>query len=58
MTTHITAPNNRAFEITETATGWKLTLFENGEEAGGGVGGPDDYDFLLTQGEDFAYTDL
>lgn len=55
MTTHVTAPNNRAFEITETPTGWRLTLFEDGEEAGGGVGGPDDYDFLLTQGEDFAY---
>lgn len=52
------APNNRSFEITETASGWKLTLYEGGEEAGGGVGGPDDYDFLLTQGEDFAYTDM
>jgi hypothetical protein len=28
---------------------WKLTLYADGVEVGGGVGGPGDYDFLLEQ---------
>jgi hypothetical protein len=43
----------RAYDLTPTVTGWKLTLYEDGQEAGGGVGGPDDFDFLLDQAEDF-----
>jgi hypothetical protein len=44
----------RTFEIERTLTGWKLTMYEDGEEAGGGVGGADDYDFLLEQAQAFA----
>jgi hypothetical protein len=43
----------RTYEIEPTATGWKLTMYEDGEEVGGGVGGPDDYDFLLEQAAEF-----
>lgn len=43
----------RTYEIEPTATGWKLTMYENGEEVGGGVGGSDDYDFLLEQAVEF-----
>lgn len=44
----------RTFEIEQTLTGWKLTMYEDGELAGGGVGGPDDYDYLLGQAQAFA----
>lgn len=33
--------------------GWKLKLFEDGEEAGGGRGDDDDYDSLVEAGENF-----
>jgi hypothetical protein len=36
----------RTYEIREIPTGWKLTMYEDGVEEGGGVGGPDDYEFL------------
>lgn len=44
----------RSYELEPTADGWKLTLFEDGEEAGGGRGGEDDYDALLDAGQQFA----
>ena len=34
--------------------GWRLKLFEDGEEAGGGWGDEDDYDALLEAGQEFA----
>lgn len=43
----------RSYEIVRTASGWKLTMYEDGEEVGGGVGGHDDYDFLLEQAHEF-----
>lgn len=43
----------RAYDLTPIPTGWKLTLYEDGVEAGGGVGGHDDFDFLLDQAEEF-----
>lgn len=43
----------RTYEIVETPTGWKLTMYEDAIECGGGGGGPDDYDFLLQQAEEF-----
>jgi hypothetical protein len=43
----------RTYKIEPTATGWKLTMYEDGEEAGGGVGAPEDYDYLLKQAQDF-----
>jgi hypothetical protein len=45
---------NRTFEIEQTLTGWKLTMYEDGEAAGGGVGEPEDYDYLLEQAQAFA----
>lgn len=44
---------NRSYEIEPIPDGWKLTMFEDGEEAGGGKGGPDDYDSLMDAGEQF-----
>lgn len=44
---------DRGYEIIETLTGWRVVFFEGGEEVGGGVGGPDDYEWLLDQGEEF-----
>lgn len=43
----------RSYEIVQTPTGWKLTMYQHGVEVGGGVGGPHDYDFLLQQAEEF-----
>ena len=43
----------RTYEIEQTATGWKLTMYEDGEEVGGGVGGLNDYEFLLEQAAEF-----
>lgn len=43
----------RSYEIVETPMGWKLTMYENGVEFGCGVGGPEDYDFLLHLAEEF-----
>lgn len=43
----------RTYEITETPKGWKLTMYEDGEDVGQGVGGPDDYQWLTDQGEEF-----
>jgi len=43
----------RTYEITPTSSGWKLTMYEDGEEVGAGVGGPDDYEWLEDQGEEF-----
>jgi len=45
--------SGRSYEILQTATGWKLMMYEDGQEVGGGVGGHDDYDFLLRQAQDF-----
>jgi hypothetical protein len=48
----------RSYEVRSRPDGgWKLVLFEDGEEAGGGVGEADDYDFLIEQGEDFCGTE-
>lgn len=44
---------NRSYEINETLTGWKLTMYEDGEEVGQGVGEADDYQWLMDQGEEF-----
>jgi hypothetical protein len=44
----------RSYELEPVDGGWKLTLFEDGEEAGGGKGGEDDYESLLDAGEEFA----
>jgi hypothetical protein len=44
----------RTFKIQQTLTGWKLTMYEDGEEVGGGVGELEDYDFLLEQAQAFA----
>lgn len=44
---------NRSYELEPIEGGWKLTLWEDGEEAGGGKGGEDDYDFLMDSGEQF-----
>lgn len=44
---------NRTYEIEPVENGWRLKMFEDGEEVGGGVGGEDDYDFLLTQAQEF-----
>jgi hypothetical protein len=46
--------NVRTFDIVKTASGWKLTMYQNSQEVGGGVGGPDDYDFLLEQAMQFS----
>jgi len=35
---------------------WKLTLFEDGEEVGGGVGGLSDFDALTDIGLEFCET--
>ena len=43
----------RTFDIRKTEAGWKLTMYEDGKEAGGGVGGPDDHDFLISQAYQF-----
>lgn len=43
----------RRYEINETTWGWKLTMYEDDQEAGAGTGGPEDYDWLREQGEDF-----
>ncbi len=43
----------RTYELLETSSGWSLTMYEDSKEVGGGVGGPDDYDFLLEQALDF-----
>lgn len=43
----------RTYDIEPTPTGWKLTMYEDGEEFGRGVGGLDDYDFLLQQAMEF-----
>lgn len=43
----------RTYELIPTSTGWKLTMYDDGEEVGGGVGGPEDYDFLDEQGKQF-----
>lgn len=43
----------RSYEIEPIDGGWKLTLFEDGEEMGGGKGQEDDYDALLQAAEEF-----
>jgi hypothetical protein len=43
----------RRYEIAATESGWKLTMYEDDQEAGAGTGGPDDYEWLREQGEDF-----
>lgn len=43
----------RSYEISPTASGWKLTMYQDGEEVGGGVGGMDDFDFLVEQAMSF-----
>lgn len=43
----------RTYEMRETEDGWILKLYEDGEEVGGGAGGPDDYAFLLQAAEEF-----
>lgn len=43
----------RSYEIEPIDSGWRLRLYEDGEEAGGGKGGTDDYDALLDAGEQF-----
>lgn len=43
----------RTYKIEQTATGWKLTMYEDGEEVGGEVGGLDDYDSLLELAAEF-----
>lgn len=43
----------RTYEIFPVGDRWKLVLFEDGEDAGGGFGGSDDYDFLFDQGNEF-----
>lgn len=43
----------RTYEIVETPTGWKLMMYEGGEQVAGGVGGPDDYEFLEDQALEF-----
>ena len=45
----------RHYEICQTGFGWKLSLFQNNEQVGGGVGGPSDYHLLLDQALDFCY---
>lgn len=43
----------KRYEITQTKWGWKLTMYENDQEAGAGTGGPDDYEWLQERGEEF-----
>jgi len=43
----------RSYEIEPIDGGWKLTLFEDGEEMGGGKGQEEDYDALLQAAEEF-----
>lgn len=43
----------RSYELEPIDGGWRLKLFEDGEEAGGGKGGKDDYADLLQAGEEF-----
>lgn len=43
----------RSYEIEETATGWKLTMYEDDEEIGAAVGGPDDYEWIEEQALEF-----
>lgn len=45
---------DRSYEIQPRPDGtWKLTLFEDNEEVGGGVGEQEDYEYLLDQAEEF-----
>jgi hypothetical protein len=43
----------RSYEVNEIDTGWKLTMYEAGEEVGAALGGPNDYEWLLERGEEF-----
>lgn len=43
----------RSFELQPVEGGWKLTLYEDGDEAGGGRGTDDDYNDLYQAGEEF-----
>lgn len=43
----------RTYLIDETEDGFKLTLYEDGQELGAVVGGPDDFEFLERVAEDF-----
>lgn len=47
----------RSYEIEPIDGGWKLRLYEDGEEAGGGKGGEDDYGDLLAAAEEFCGID-
>lgn len=47
----------RSYEIEPHNGGWKLKLYEDGEEAGGGIGDAEDYNELLSAGEEFCGID-
>jgi hypothetical protein len=43
----------RSYVIEPVEGGWKMTLFEDGEEVGGGKGEENDYEDLLRSAEEF-----
>jgi hypothetical protein len=43
----------RTYEIVQTPRGWKLTMYQDGVEVGGGVGRKHEYEFLERQAEEF-----